>query len=61
VEGEEVEMPRKGEYQRLVKKYMPLLTKRGLDSKKAMREIATFYKFGSSNWINPRGKIRAGW
>jgi len=43
-------MPRKGEYQRLVKKYMPLLTKRGLDSKKAMREIATFYKF-----------IRAGW
>jgi len=54
-------MSRKNEYQRLVKKYMPLLTKRGVDSKKAMREIATFYKFGSSNWISPRGEIRAGW
>ena len=35
-------VPGKGEYQRLVKKYMPLLTKRELDAKKAMKEIATF-------------------
>jgi len=30
-------MPRKGEYQKLVKKYMPLLTKRGLDSEATAR------------------------
>ena len=54
-------MAKKGEWQRLVKKYMPLLTKKGLSPQKAMREVSTFYKFGTSNWISPKGKIRAGW